>query len=237
METSEFIQWIIITAIGAGIASVGGYLLTRPRLINPKHNQKTINVEILEKEDMTINSTSGLPGVHYQSAGRLPIPYKFFYITIENRPFISLNSTAKGVSAEVVCIGRKSKRKIGPYYGRPMDTPAPGSSHGYGDYEASKVDIPPGKPLRGFYIAFIAPGEDKFYGFSQNSYKNFRTLRGTSKRYYDWKNPDLEMGGEVYDATVVLDGENVKPFEYKFTISKKGKIKTKDPLPPNPNCT
>ena len=197
-------------------------MLTRPILKNPSFGETIINVEIMEKDDMLYDQTANY---YYTEGhtGRPPKPYNFAYVKIENKPIVRFNSVAKGVSAEVTWTGRESG-KIITYFARPISTPAPHSIPNVGEWQASRVDIPPGRPLRGFYIAFSVPGEEYFYGFSEMSYQHYSYPDG-DVRYYDWKNPDLKLGGEKYDVTVTFDGENIKPYTFDIPISKKDKQK------------
>lgn len=218
MGFGEFLQWIFITAVGGVFVYWGWRMLTRPILTNPSFGETTINVEIMENEDMAYDATAN----YYYASKRLsrpPRPYIFVYVKIENNPIVRFNSVAKGVSAEVTWIGRESGN-ITSYFARPISTPAPQSIPNYGEWEASKVDIPPGRPLRGFYIAFSVPGEEYFYGFSEMSYQHYSILENEI-RYYDWKNPELKLGGEKYDVTVTFDGENIKPYTYNIPLFKK----------------
>jgi len=218
MGLGELLQSIFYTAVGGILVYWGWRMLTRPVLGNPSFGETTINVEIMENEDMLYDQTANYyyTGGH---PGRPPKPYIFVYVKIENKPIFRFNSIAKGVSAEVTWIGRESGNIVS-YFARPMGTPAPHSIPNYGEWEASRIDIPPGKPLRGFYIAFSIPGEEYFYGFSENSYQHY-TYLDNDVRYYDWKNPELKLGGEKYDVSVTFDGENINPFTFDVPLFKK----------------
>jgi hypothetical protein len=198
-------------------------MVTRPHLKNPKWDKTNLNVMILEKNDVSFNSTNGLPETSASWQSPIPKPYTFVFVTIENDPWYRWNSTAKGVSAKVTCLGKDGK-KI-EYFARPIDTDAPNSHASYGDIQASKVDIPAGEPIHGFYIAFYLSDEDKFYGFSPQAY-HVINYQEDNRIYFDWKDPQLMMyREEVYETTVTFSAENIKkPIEYEFDLSLKKDI-------------
>jgi hypothetical protein len=181
-----------------------------------KADTKILDIVVLKSGDMTTNSTSGEWEIHYRAAqrgGQPPKPYEFAFIEIKNKPkHKSEKGWARGVYAKVECIDRQGNKKI-EYYARPADTPAPWEgSFDYGQRESIMVDIEPGGLPRGFNIAFIAPGESSAYGFSNKSYKYYGT---TTKggRYYDWRNPELEMPEDEYMVRVTLAGDNIDTSE------------------------
>ncbi len=213
---------LIVLFISFGITL---YKLLRDRRINVKAlpllefvkaDTKILDIVILKDGDMTTNSTSGEWEIHHEAArrgGQPPKPYEFAFVEIKNNPkHKSEKGWARGVYAKVECVDIQGNKKI-EYYARPVDTPAPGKgSFDYGLRESIMVDIEPGGLPRGFYIAFMAPGENSAFGFSNISYTHY-SMGKKGGRYYDWKNPELEMPEEEYMVRVTLAGNNIDTSE------------------------